>query len=91
MASSALDARVATHTALSRHQVVSGGLDSARLTSAIASISRLSWLCTVAVFSLSLHWLTTNIFVAKIIAVPPTTLLSFAMMRWFVFEQKQTD
>ena len=47
------------------------------------------WLCTVAIFSLSLHWLTTNIFVAKIIAVPPATLLSFALMRWFVFEQKK--
>ena len=43
------------------------------------------WLCTVAVFSLSLRWVTMNIFIAKIIAVPPTTLLSFVMMRWFVF------
>ena len=43
------------------------------------------WLCTVAVFSLSLRWVTMNIFIAKIIAVPPTTLLSFVMMRGFVF------
>jgi len=45
------------------------------------------WLCTVSIFWLSLRLATTNIYIAKIIAVPPTTLLGFALMKWFVFRQ----
>ena len=45
------------------------------------------WLCTVAVFSLALRCLTTNIFAAKLIALPPTTVLGFFLMKCFVFRQ----
>lgn len=46
------------------------------------------WLCTIFVFSLALHALTSNIFLAKIIAIPPTTLLGFVLMKTFVFRQE---
>ena len=46
------------------------------------------WLCTVAFFSLSLHACTSNIYLAKAIAIPPTTLLGFLLMRSFVFRQQ---
>jgi len=48
------------------------------------------WLCTVGVFSLSLHFLTSNIFLAKLIAIPPTTLLGFVLLKAFVFRQRET-
>jgi putative flippase GtrA len=43
------------------------------------------WCCTVAVFSLGMHLVTTHILLAKLIAIPPTTLLGYLMMRKFVF------
>ena len=46
------------------------------------------WLCTVAVFSVALRWLTTNIYLAKLLAIPPTTLLGFVLMKLFVFREK---
>ncbi|MEY2407790.1 MAG: GtrA-like protein [Verrucomicrobiota bacterium] len=47
------------------------------------------WLCMFVLFLLSLRFLTSNIFVAKLIALPPTTMLSFVLMRFFVFRQKK--
>ena len=41
--------------------------------------------CTVAVTALSLATVTGNVFMAKILALPPTTLLAFFLMRRFVF------
>ena len=43
------------------------------------------WVCTVSVVWLALRLATSNIFVAKLIAIPPATLLSFVLMRKFVF------
>jgi putative flippase GtrA len=43
------------------------------------------WICTVGVVWLALRWVTTDIFVAKLLAIPPTTMLSFLLMRRFVF------
>ncbi|HWN95292.1 MAG TPA: GtrA family protein [Methylomirabilota bacterium] len=43
------------------------------------------WLCTITVVWLALRFLTPNVFVAKTLAIPPATLLSFLLMRGFVF------
>ncbi len=43
------------------------------------------WLCTVAIVWLALRFFTPNVFAAKALAVPPATLLSFLLMRRFVF------
>ena len=45
------------------------------------------WLCTVSIVWLVLHALTGNVFIAKAIAIPPTTLLAFLLMRFFVFRK----
>ncbi len=41
--------------------------------------------CTISVVWLALGLVTENLFVAKALAVPLAALLSFTMMRWFVF------
>lgn len=43
------------------------------------------WLCTVGVTALSLATVTSNVFLAKAIAIPLATLLGFLLMRGFVF------
>ena len=43
------------------------------------------WLCTVGVVWLALRLATSSVFVAKLMAIPPATLLSFVLMRKFVF------
>lgn len=43
------------------------------------------WLCTVGGVWLALRFATNNVFVAKLLAIPPATLLSFLLMRRFVF------
>ena len=43
------------------------------------------WLCTVGVVWLALRFATNNVFVAKLLAIPPATLLSFLLMQRFVF------
>ncbi len=43
------------------------------------------WLCTLLVFSAALRLLTSGIMIAKLIAIPPTTLLSYLLMKNFVF------
>jgi putative flippase GtrA len=43
------------------------------------------WLCTMAIVSLALRFITENIFIAKATAIPPTTILGFLLMRFFVF------
>lgn len=43
------------------------------------------WLCTVMVVWLALRFVTNNVFVAKLFAMAPATLLSFLLMRRFVF------
>ena len=43
------------------------------------------WLCTVAVVAVALRYFTGNLYLAKALAVPPTTLLGFALLRSFVF------
>lgn len=49
------------------------------------SISVLAcWLCTLWVFTF-FHGFIREVLVAKALAVPPTTLLSFVLMRTFVF------
>jgi putative flippase GtrA len=49
------------------------------------------WSCTVIVFSLALHGMTSQILIAKVIAIPPTTLLGYIMMRKFVFPAPRRD
>ena len=43
------------------------------------------WLCTVSVAWLALRFATSNVFVAKLMAILPASLLSFLLMRGFVF------
>jgi len=45
----------------------------------------LCWISTVALVAAGLRLLTPNVFLAKALAVPPVTVLGFALMRWFVF------
>jgi putative flippase GtrA len=42
--------------------------------------------CTTLVVSFALKVAGGNVFIAKTIAIPPTTLLGFVLMRWFVFQ-----
>jgi putative flippase GtrA len=77
---------VATHYALnkwwvfgSRHPVRIGEL--ARYVVTVVAC----WICTVGIVWLMLRAFTSNIFVAKLAALPPTTLVSFVLMRTFVF------
>jgi putative flippase GtrA len=48
------------------------------------------WLCTVVIVSLALKFVTPEVFVAKLMAMPPTTALGFGLMKFFVFRQKAT-
>ena len=43
--------------------------------------------CTISTVWVVLHFISSKILIAKAIAVPPTTLLSFLLMRAFVFRQ----
>jgi putative flippase GtrA len=43
------------------------------------------WLCTITVVAATLKLATDNVFIAKAFAIPPTTALSFVLMRSFVF------
>jgi putative flippase GtrA len=43
------------------------------------------WVCTLGVVALFLATVTSNVFLAKMVAIPPTTLLGFVLMRGFVF------
>ena len=43
------------------------------------------WLCTMAVVFLALQFITGDIYLAKAVAIPPTTVLGFLLMRAFVF------
>jgi len=45
------------------------------------------WACTVGVTATALATLTANVFVAKTLALPPATLLGFALMRGYVFQR----
>lgn len=43
------------------------------------------WLCTIAVAASALATVTPNVFLAKLVAIPPATLLGFRLMKGFVF------
>jgi putative flippase GtrA len=43
------------------------------------------WLCTVLVVWIALQSITANVLIAKALAVPPATFLSFVLMQRFVF------
>ena len=43
--------------------------------------------CTISTVWVVLHFISSKVLIAKAIAVPPTTLLSFLLMRTFVFRQ----
>jgi putative flippase GtrA len=49
------------------------------------------WLCTVGVTGLALAFITTNVFVAKAVALPCATLLGFFLMRGFVFRHQRAS
>jgi putative flippase GtrA len=44
------------------------------------------WLVTLLIVAGALKLFTGNVFIAKAIAIPPTTVLGFVLMRWFVFK-----
>ena len=46
------------------------------------------YLCMITSFSMALRFVTSNIFISKLIALPPTTALGFLMMKWFVFHER---
>lgn len=43
------------------------------------------WICTVTVVWLALQSVTASVFAAKALALPPTMILGFVLMRRFVF------
>lgn len=45
------------------------------------------WLCTISVVWLSLRFITHNLFVARALAMPIATIVSFLGMRLFVFRR----
>ena len=45
------------------------------------------WLSTVSLVWLALHTVTDHVLIAKAIAVPPTTLLGFFLLRFYVFHR----
>ena len=47
------------------------------------------WLTTLGVVRLSLSTITSNILLAKLIAVPPASLVGFVLLRCFVFVSKK--
>jgi hypothetical protein len=49
----------------------------------------LCWLSTVLLVSLALHWWTTEVLVAKAVAIPPVALLAFLLMKGFVFRRPE--
>jgi len=49
------------------------------------------WACTLAVVALVLATISPNVFFAKMVAIPPATLLAFVLMRGFVFRAASTQ
>jgi putative flippase GtrA len=47
------------------------------------------WLTTLGIVRISLSTITENILLAKLIAVPPATLVGFLMLRFFVFGSRK--
>ena len=45
----------------------------------------LCWLSTVLIVAVALHWWTTEVLLAKALAILPVALLGFLLMKWFVF------
>ena len=43
------------------------------------------WLCTLFILTACLHFVTSNVVLAKVLAIPPTTILGFLLMKLFVF------
>ena len=77
---------VATHFSLNkwwvfRAQASVRGMELARYVLTVV----VCWLCTISVVWLALQFVTNNVFVAKLIAIPLASLLSFLLMRGFVF------
>jgi putative flippase GtrA len=46
-----------------------------------------SWVTTITIVHLCLSSLTTNVLIAKLVAVPPTTLVAFLLLQVFVFRR----
>jgi putative flippase GtrA len=59
--------------------------DHARQVGQYALCIVVAWLSTLGVVKLCLSTITTNILLAKLIAVPPITLVGFVVLRCFVF------
>ncbi|HEY0455677.1 MAG TPA: GtrA family protein [Verrucomicrobiae bacterium] len=43
------------------------------------------WACTISIVQIVMAWIYPNVVIAKILAVPPSTLLGYLLMRSFVF------
>ena len=48
------------------------------------------WFSTVSIVWLALHTVTDQVLLAKAIAVPPTTLLSYCFLRFYVFHSRHS-
>jgi putative flippase GtrA len=81
---------VAVHFWLSRTWVFGGrqGLLVPQLGRYAVAVA-LCWLSTVLLVSLALHWWTTEVLVAKAVAIPPVALLAFLLMKGFVFRRPE--
>ena len=52
-----------------------------------AAVVIASWTTTIVIVHFSLVSLTTNLLVAKLLAVPPATLVAFLLMQFLVFRR----
>jgi putative flippase GtrA len=77
---------VATHYALNKWWVfrAEAKVRAAELARYVLTVA-VCWFCTVGVAWLALRFVTSNVLVAKLLAIPPAMLLSFLLMRRFVF------
>ena len=79
---------VAAHFLLNRSWVFSdqpGELPSQAWRYALTVVT--CWLSTVLIVALALQWWTSQVLLAKMLAIPPVALLGFLLMKGFVFRR----
>lgn len=83
---------VTLHFCLSRWWVFAAANESARVQiPRFVVVVLLCWLCTVGVTALAHVTVASNIFIAKAIALPCATVLSFFLMRHRVFQRNNAS
>lgn len=82
---------VATHFCLNKWWVFHSRQSAAflELKRYVVSVA-LCWLTTLVLVASALAYLTSNVYLAKLIALVPTTLLSFMLLKTYVFPGGQT-